>query len=92
MTLIERWTGEACKLHGPVRTFIGTDRLPVCAICHQPTRRGEWVPAEQLAGAVEAERDRIVALIRREASETFDMQLDFEFRQLADRIASSGGQ
>jgi hypothetical protein len=45
----------------------------------------------QLREAVEAERERIVALIRREASETFDMQLDFEFRQLADRIASGGG-
>jgi DnaJ-class molecular chaperone len=47
-------------------------------------------PDQQLQGAVEAERERIVALIRREASETFDMPLDHELRTLADRIAAGG--
>jgi hypothetical protein len=46
--------------------------------------------AQQPPGAVEAERERIVALIRREASETFDGKLEHELRALADRIAVGG--
>lgn len=58
------WTVEVCNdFHGPTRSFIGADRVPVCAICHRPTSRTEVVPASQLEGAVEAleainERDR----------------------------------
>jgi hypothetical protein len=47
---------------------------------------------EQHQGAVAAERARIVARIRREAGETFDPQLDLEFRALADLIEREGGQ
>jgi hypothetical protein len=57
--------------------------------CPDNVRSVKYVRADRLAGAVEAERERIVALIRREAAETFDMQLGDKWRQLADRIAAS---
>jgi hypothetical protein len=56
----------------------------------------EYVPTATTQGAVEAERARIVARIRREAAETFDAtfdaNLDQDLRDLAALIEREGGQ
>lgn len=78
------------------------DPLPYFEVVHpvRDEREGQNIMAAYEAGkaeglrhhrgAVDAERERIVALIRREASETFDGQLEHELRVLADRIAAGG--
>jgi hypothetical protein len=52
-----------------------------------------WAACSEFARADERERTvtEIVERIRREASETFDMQLDMEFRDLAKLIAREFG-
>lgn len=75
------WTVEVCNdFHGPTRTFIGADRVPVCAICHRPTSRVEVVPAERLRGAV----DRVAELERSLGNAVSDLRAEGHW-QAAER-------
>lgn len=52
----------------------------------------EYVRADQLMGAVKAERDRIVDQIRHEADQALDFKTQGEFLHLADIIETRVGQ
>jgi hypothetical protein len=79
------------------------DVLAVWAITGETERRmivaGPWlkpgatvevVPRDQLAGAVEAERKRIAALVRDKAEGTWDPTVEAVLRALVEQITAGG--
>lgn len=63
---------------------------------HEPLGDGmrsvEVVPADQLRGAVEAERERNVALVRALAANGWDPSVEAALREAARQITDGGGR